>query len=377
MNKGIIYLIQPCELIGTSRYKIGCSKNPDLERCKNGYKKGSRYICIMECDNPIILENKIKEDFDNKFKLIAGNEYYEGNEDEIYKSFIDIINEHKNKLKSNRINEDEDFDEKIKTEFINYYEDEEFGGNKQLLKFIINNKTIEIKYIENKFLCKKIINDDFMEIYIEKLISNQIIENNKIYDFNDEIFINKLNKYKKKLNIKLLQNYKFDIGEYIGSKINYYIYNNSIINDFCCSELKDNHYLLSINDVDTIYSKDIHIFIKKIKNNYYEIDYIRKYIPYQIEQNSINEYYLLNRDYEYIGINNDEDNRFIKRNPQYDNKNIEWTRTALYHDVNRPYDGTKKDIQLYINRYNEIIKNKLCLNKLNETYELLNILKKF
>ena len=26
MNKGIIYLIQPCELVGTSRYKIGCSK---------------------------------------------------------------------------------------------------------------------------------------------------------------------------------------------------------------------------------------------------------------------------------------------------------------------------------------------------------------
>ncbi len=39
MNKGIIYLIQPCELVGTSRYKIGCSRNPNLDRCKNGYKK--------------------------------------------------------------------------------------------------------------------------------------------------------------------------------------------------------------------------------------------------------------------------------------------------------------------------------------------------
>ena len=25
MNKGIIYLIQPCELVGTNKYKIGCS----------------------------------------------------------------------------------------------------------------------------------------------------------------------------------------------------------------------------------------------------------------------------------------------------------------------------------------------------------------
>ena len=58
MSKGIIYFIQPSELVGTGRYKIGCSKSPDLDRCKNGYKKGSRYICIMECINPILLERK-------------------------------------------------------------------------------------------------------------------------------------------------------------------------------------------------------------------------------------------------------------------------------------------------------------------------------
>lgn len=29
MNKGIIYLIQPYELVGTLRYKIGYSKNSD------------------------------------------------------------------------------------------------------------------------------------------------------------------------------------------------------------------------------------------------------------------------------------------------------------------------------------------------------------
>jgi hypothetical protein len=52
MNKGIIYFIQPSELINTNRYKIGCSTNCDLVRCKTGYKKGSRYLCIMECYNP-------------------------------------------------------------------------------------------------------------------------------------------------------------------------------------------------------------------------------------------------------------------------------------------------------------------------------------
>lgn len=36
---GIIYLIQPAELVGTNRYKIGCSKKDDLSRLTTGYKK--------------------------------------------------------------------------------------------------------------------------------------------------------------------------------------------------------------------------------------------------------------------------------------------------------------------------------------------------
>ncbi len=61
MNKGLIYLIQPCELVGTERYKIGLTNEPNLNRCKNGYRKGSRYICIMECNEPSILEDIIKK----------------------------------------------------------------------------------------------------------------------------------------------------------------------------------------------------------------------------------------------------------------------------------------------------------------------------
>jgi hypothetical protein len=61
MNRGIIYLIQPTELIGTYRYKIGCSENTELDRVKKGYKKGTRYIFIMECHDPFILEKQIKK----------------------------------------------------------------------------------------------------------------------------------------------------------------------------------------------------------------------------------------------------------------------------------------------------------------------------
>lgn len=96
MNKGLIYLIQPVELIGTERYKIGMTSNPNLDRCKNGYKKGSRYICIMECNEPLVLERNIKNIFNEKFTLIAGKEYYEGNEKYVLNTFNNLVIEYNN-----------------------------------------------------------------------------------------------------------------------------------------------------------------------------------------------------------------------------------------------------------------------------------------
>ena len=90
ISPGIVYLIQPTELIGTNRFKIGCSYQSDLRRCINGYNKGSRYLFIMECLNPSQLESLIKKEFTMKFKLISGNEYFEGNEKDIKQEFIRI-----------------------------------------------------------------------------------------------------------------------------------------------------------------------------------------------------------------------------------------------------------------------------------------------
>ena len=61
MNKGIIYLIQPAHLLNTNRLKIGCSTHNNLEKCRKNYKIGSRYICIMECDNPFLLKKNKKK----------------------------------------------------------------------------------------------------------------------------------------------------------------------------------------------------------------------------------------------------------------------------------------------------------------------------
>jgi hypothetical protein len=92
---GIVYLVQPAELVGTNRYKIGCSSKNDLSRCKNGYKNGTRYIHIMECTEPFNIESVIKQVFNEKFKLIAGKEYFEGNETDMKTTFFEIVTNYK------------------------------------------------------------------------------------------------------------------------------------------------------------------------------------------------------------------------------------------------------------------------------------------
>jgi hypothetical protein len=91
-SKGIVYLLQPAELVGTNRYKVGCSGKADLSRVK-AYKTGSRYMYIMECDNPFHVENILKKHFQEKFHLIAGQEFFEGDELEMRRTFLDIISE--------------------------------------------------------------------------------------------------------------------------------------------------------------------------------------------------------------------------------------------------------------------------------------------
>lgn len=71
-----VYLIQPVELVSTNRYKIGMSNLPNLNRMRS-YKCGTRYLLVCDCDDALTLERKLIKVFSNKYKLIAGNEYFE------------------------------------------------------------------------------------------------------------------------------------------------------------------------------------------------------------------------------------------------------------------------------------------------------------
>jgi len=404
---GIIYLIQPEELVGTNRYKIGCSVKNDLSRV-NSYKKQSRYLCIMECKNPFILEKNIKLLFNKTFKKIAGNEYFEGNESDIIKEFIkcytdftkhDIINN----ISESNIDEDEDKVEdededninEIKKIFPNYIEDENYGGNKQLIKIKIetnnynNEYDITVIYIDedenNNINEQKIYYYDYMEEYIKKILENNIIENNNIYDFNNKKFLKKLDKYKTKLNIILSDEIKTQLinnndkdnnSKY--DKIKYNLMNNTIItiinNKFYCDSYPigdDNQVKINI-----YYNPYVSVSGFKLFNTYYEYNYLREYIPYIIEIN-INRYYLINRNYVYIGLNTHR-NPLIIDNKIIDNKIIDneinkyWERIYLFNDGSKPWDDNKYFKEMY-SKFLNLTKDKECLNRNEETFYLLSI----
>jgi len=113
-----VYLIQPTELIGTNRYKVGCSVKQDLyKRIKTGYLKGTEIIILLKCDNAFETEKKIKKKFNFKFKLIAGKEYYEGNIKEMKKKFINIVYNYKeNDIKLLNLDESDNLINKLKQE---------------------------------------------------------------------------------------------------------------------------------------------------------------------------------------------------------------------------------------------------------------------
>jgi hypothetical protein len=76
---GTLYFIQPAELVGTNRYKIGCSATNDMVRCKS-YRQGTRYLMVLECPHPFWVESVVKSRFESAFQRVAGKEYFEGDE---------------------------------------------------------------------------------------------------------------------------------------------------------------------------------------------------------------------------------------------------------------------------------------------------------
>jgi hypothetical protein len=110
----------------------------------------------------------------------------------------------------------------------------------------------------------------------------------------------------------------------------------------------------------------------KIANKYYDYEYLRKYIPYCIELNKdTNEFYFINRDYVYIGLD-------TKDKPFHNEKN-NYERLYLFNDGSSPffYNNKKRNHNLknIIIKYTEFNLNYKCLNINIQTQNIINLLK--
>lgn len=365
-TNGYVYLVIPPELKGTNRVKIGMSKLNNDSRIKS-YGKGTVTVIKYNCCNVNITENKIIKAFKNNFELIKGNEYFEGDIEEMKKIFLQEITNNENK---SDIEEDKQKENvKIQNKFSTYKEE------KYLLKvkiydygcielITINNNNNNCESCEDIFTID-IRHDEYLKGYVEKLIENKVIENNKIYNIYNKSFIKKVNKYKNKIKIILSsKNIKIINEEWYKNDTNIIellFSNNTIINNkyYACkikSEISNKKYLY-LGDC----SLSLHINFIKINNIVYDEDYLREYIPYLIEVNSDNEYYIINRDYEYIGLNTG----YIKTN------NISWKRIYIYDDGKKPWSNTKTFIE-YKTKLKDLIKNKVCLNMNENTSKIID-----
>jgi len=93
-SPGIVYLIQPGNLLGTNRYKVGCSKSPTFNRCLS-YGLGSKVILILKVNEPYKVETFILRELRKKYKPYYGNEWFAGNEDVIYNDVFEAYTEYR------------------------------------------------------------------------------------------------------------------------------------------------------------------------------------------------------------------------------------------------------------------------------------------
>jgi hypothetical protein len=415
MDVNYIYLLQEREFIKTKEnvYKVGRSCKPNLERFNN-YPKGSILLFQIICKDCITVENQIIKLFKEEFtiKKDIGNEYFEGD----YKKMIDLIytivktekinNDNNTNTDDNNTNIDDNtlkykkLCKKISTIFPDYINDESFGGVKKYIKIkkekSVNDNNYVIYFInfslmknlkyyyedeENQYknmfqyeyesIISKITIDISAGIeslnYFNNLISKKVILLNTMHDINSTLFINEIKNTKINLTI---ENYKYNPIYQEEHNTKYILFRYNIIKLLVCNTIINNELYSSINTNDfknfnklkdfNYFTVDIGSFnnyvpiqIYKINSKYYEYEtYIRKYTPYLIRWDINSDYYILNRDYEYIGF----DTKCIK----YEYKG----ESYIFDDCNKPWNDKKYYIKM-CNKYKEIIKEnnlKKCLN---------------
>jgi hypothetical protein len=210
-----IYLIREREFLKTGEliYKIGRSKQIGCKRI-NDYPRGSSLECIFKVDNCIDKEREIIKLFSEKFnrKKDIGNEYFEGDRNEMLKYMFEICKEIDFKNETYNIEELKDINEEKKEEkkILN----EELNKMKSKLeiekiKVVLEKK---IKKLHEKRIKKLNEEKDLVIEFVKKNIINKIGKRVKIKDiynrYNQDLNIQNFTKYIKEENIYNITKYR-------------------------------------------------------------------------------------------------------------------------------------------------------------------------
>ena len=84
---GIVYLIQPTELVGTDRYKLGCSRESCTRRVDLGYNDGTVVHLVEHVDDPFEVERALVQRFNDRFSRVGGREFFAGDVKQMLKCF--------------------------------------------------------------------------------------------------------------------------------------------------------------------------------------------------------------------------------------------------------------------------------------------------
>ena len=295
---GISYLVKPAEYLEESIYKIGRSNNDDISRIKS-YGKNTKVYCIIKVADNIYVEKLLINYFTANFQLHKGREYFKGDIDEMYKSFINIVCNNIN-VKHEDIKDDVIKHDVIKDNVIKMFptanEDINYGGDKFLVKIkILSKHKLAFYYIYEDNIVEEIydeLNVDFIHTYWKKLLDKRIIENNKIVNLYDKKLLSKIDAQKYKVNAvitpytkNLLNDYdknNCNISKYkfmqlhlfneiiINSKyhcsLNYYDKNKYIVCELSQSMNNECINLKYIKEENIFYDENITTMLKKVKN---------------------------------------------------------------------------------------------------------------
>lgn len=299
-SKGYIYLIG----LKNGQVKVGFSEDKNYKRLIN-YGPNATVLVHKGCDNPEKLETVILQIFRNKYEIFQGCEYFNADWIEASKLMEDLYYQHC-ELSTDSMNlfnliaikkHFPDYIESDNCQLIKIVEEDYYEYNKnaeddeEFVEEPIINTHHYMYGVENNMLQKieLFIDDD----YFDKLINNNIIKIDTIYNMNDNILCQKLMEQKTIiLNVILAPNFDIinDTKCNIQSWCVKYLETNRILNNKIYASYRGHdEYHIDNDDEKKLFLHKFDIY--RSSNNdilYWDREYLKKYIPHCIHYDDNN-----------------------------------------------------------------------------------------